>query len=634
MDSKLAKLPMALAFVFAAVVLAAFALQVMTGTPLWSERGPLSVVQALLLGLLGLPCLSICLHHSQEQKQRIVWGIASLGLVLVALALLTEVIFETLPESGSFDYPALAAWSAAATAILLIERTAHPLGRCRSFLYAGFVMHCVAFLADLADGGLLQLTSISLGLLGSADEVLELLCLAAYFIGLTLLALDLVAGALWRPFDTAPRPLAKVFAVAFNPSRSYTERWLARSPSVARGSASNAAFLHAAYRHTRWRLDDRNARVNLLCQIALWPLQVCATALYYTLLIGPAISRQHGKGLLRQAGEQLELGLTKSIAPRAYYMFELYLDDRRGRAAGYLQRYETKRGLYRFIKRQRSLSSRLSPLTDKADFIDRCLDHGLPTLPYFLLVAEDGCLRGGVARDGALPREDLFVKPNKGKGGSGAERWQFLEDGSYLGGDGARMTATDLLSRFRTRRYKGGCLVQPAARNHPQLAGLSGGALATVRVVTCIDERGEVEITNAAMRFSRGTRSVVDNFHAGGLAAKVEVGSGMLGAATSMGLRAAPAWYEVHPDNGARIAGRVLPRWEEAVSLARRAHEAFDTRVFVGWDIALLESGWYLVEGNAAPDLDIIQRTHGMPIGSARFGQLLAYHTASLLREP
>ncbi len=632
MNSRLAKLPVALAFFFAAVVLVAFVLQVVSGTPLWSEYGPLSVAQAILLGLLSFPCLSICLHHSKKQKQRMFWGAASLGLLVIAVVMLAELSYEALPEPLSFDYPAFAAWSSAAIAILLIERYGHPLGRCRGFLYFGFALHCVAFLADYADGGLLHLTSISLGLLGTADEVLELLSLAAYCIGLTLLALDLVAGALWRPFDTTPRPIAQIFAAAFNPSRVYAERWLTRSPVDRRKRATTAVFLHAAYRYTRWRLVSPRARASLLFRIAFWPPRCCAAALYYTLLIGPAIRRQHGKGLLRQAGEQLEFALTQSIAPRAYYMFELYLDDRRRQAAGYLQRYETKRGLYRFIKTQKSASSGLSPLTDKADFIDLCLERGIATLPYFLMIAEDGRLRRGAGQRGELPAENLFVKPNKGKGGSGAEKWRVLGDGSYLGGDGARMTAADLLTRFKTLGYKGGCLVQPAATNHAWIADLSGGALATVRVLTCLDEHGEVEITNAAIRFSRGTRSVVDNFHAGGVAARVDLDSGMLGAATDMGLRAAPAWYENHPDNGARIAGRILPRWEEALALVRQAHAAFDNRVFVGWDIALLASGWHLVEGNAAPDLDIIQRTHGAPLGNARFGQLLAHHTAKLLR--
>ena len=39
-----------------------------------------------------------------------------------------------------------------------------------------------------------------------------------------------------------------------------------------------------------------------------------------------------------------------------------------------------------------------------------------------------------------------------------------------------------------------------------------------------------------------------------------------------------------------------------------------------------MEAGPELVEGNGAPDLDIIQRTHREPIGNARLGELLAFH--------
>jgi hypothetical protein len=63
------------------------------------------------------------------------------------------------------------------------------------------------------------------------------------------------------------------------------------------------------------------------------------------------------------------------------------------------------------------------------------------------------------------------------------------------------------------------------------------------------------------------------------------------------------------------------------LDLARRAHAtAFSDHVVIGWDIAILEDGPRLVEGNKGPDLDLVQRSHGEPLGNARLGQLLAYN--------
>jgi hypothetical protein len=73
--------------------------------------------------------------------------------------------------------------------------------------------------------------------------------------------------------------------------------------------------------------------------------------------------------------------------------------------------------------------------------------------------------------------------------------------------------------------------------------------------------------------------------------------------------------------------------WPEALALVTRAHAAFADRVLIGWDVGLMSDGPELVEGNGAPDLDIIQRTHREPLGNARLGQLLAFHLGRLTAE-
>lgn len=119
---------------------------------------------------------------------------------------------------------------------------------------------------------------------------------------------------------------------------------------------------------------------------------------------------------------------------------------------------------------------------------------------------------------------------------------------------------------------------------------------------------------------------VVDNFHAGGIASAVDLTNGELGTATDMGLTADSRWWGHHPTTGAEIVGRVLPHWSAVVALGLAAHRLFPDQVAIGWDIAILEGGPCLIEGNKSPDLDIIQRTTGVPAGNSRLGRLLARH--------
>jgi glutathione synthase/RimK-type ligase-like ATP-grasp enzyme len=93
-----------------------------------------------------------------------------------------------------------------------------------------------------------------------------------------------------------------------------------------------------------------------------------------------------------------------------------------------------------------------------------------------------------------------------------------------------------------------------------------------------------------------------------------------------LGSDARLGWLPHHPDTGAQIEGRKLPLWEEVKELALTAHRLFDDRVVIGWDIAMLDGGPILIEGNGNPDMDIIQRFMTTGLRSKRFGELVGHH--------
>lgn len=67
----------------------------------------------------------------------------------------------------------------------------------------------------------------------------------------------------------------------------------------------------------------------------------------------------------------------------------------------------------------------------------------------------------------------------------------------------------------------------------------------------------------------------------------------------------------------------MLPHWPAVCALALAAHRGFCDRVVVGWDIAITPDGPQIVEGNPNPDVLLIQRVHGAPIGRRPLGALL-----------
>jgi hypothetical protein len=203
-----------------------------------------------------------------------------------------------------------------------------------------------------------------------------------------------------------------------------------------------------------------------------------------------------------------------------------------------------------------------------------------------------------------LPRCDLFVKNNSGRGGYGAARWDYDGVSGWRSG-ASHLDETGVIAHIAALSREVPRVVQKRALPHPEIADLSNGALPTVRLMTFRNEDGGFEAVAAAFRMAVGSNTIVDNFHAGGILAAVDLASGRLGWASAIGLTPEMGWVDIHPDTKATITGQTLPLWPQVLDLGRRAHAAYSHRVYIGWDIAILADGPCLVEGNGAPDPDL-----------------------------
>src|SRR5690349_645688 len=378
--------------------------------------------------------------------------------------------------------------------------------------------------------------------------------------------------------------------------------------------------IDTAFAARYWHPRGFKEWISLAEGVLLWPAGLVGGALWYSARNGPIIKRRGGKGVAKQFAEQLRLYFSASIVGPWYYLFSLDEDGSADRAKSFLQRFETKTSLFPLLKQHKG-----SPLNDKARFAEHCATHGIPTVE---LIAH----LDGKPTYVTLPDRDLFVKRATGRGGRGAERWNRVAPFVYEGPEGERLSADELLDRLLRRSRHRPQIIQPRLNPHPELAGVTAGALPTTRIVTCLNEQSEPEPVIALFRMSIGSNSTVDNMHAGGIAAQPDIASGRLSRASDLGMDAGLGWHSVHPDTGEQIEGRILPYWEEAKRLAVDAHRAFADRVVVGWDIAILEDGPILIEGNGNPDMDIIQRFMRVGLKRHRLGELIVHHLRERLR--
>ena len=132
-----------------------------------------------------------------------------------------------------------------------------------------------------------------------------------------------------------------------------------------------------------------------------------------------------------------------------------------------------------------------------------------------------------------------------------------------------------------------------------------------IRVLTMHDDDGAF-VAAASQRFGTSSSRPVDNFEDGGLTAPVDLVTGTLGAGVSFGRDAVRRLHASHPDTGERIDGMTVPNWTQLrdgiVAIAGR----LSMLRYVGWDVAVTDSGFVVLEGNRSPSVQVHQAHAGL----------------------
>lgn len=140
---------------------------------------------------------------------------------------------------------------------------------------------------------------------------------------------------------------------------------------------------------------------------------------------------------------------------------------------------------------------------------------------------------------------------------------------------------------------KDGFIVEELIIQVPELAQFHTESVNTIRVATVRYDEG-VEVIAAFFRMGKGS-SIVDNAGAGGVFGAIDVETGKIIAASDKFGKA----YTHHPDTNVQITGFIIPQFDEAKELAKELALIVKGNRYAGWDLALTEKGWIMVEGNA-----------------------------------
>jgi len=353
------------------------------------------------------------------------------------------------------------------------------------------------------------------------------------------------------------------------------------------------------------RMRRQAARVRLPKRRLLRPLVFAA--MLFTWPIGALYTaiRLERRGGLRRVVDAWRLALTRNVPPFEYRAYRLDRPEARAALAHYV--FWTDLPAIAALSTRQGANPR--DVQDKTRFSELCGAHGLPAIPTLAL------FRGGEQIFPPAPfvpgDAELWVKSPTGSGGQGAASWR-REEGEFRNDGGITVAASDLAERL----VRSDCIAQPKLANHPAVAPITNGALASLRIVT--GTRGGRAIAIAAMLYLPSGNRITST---AGIGCSIDLDSGALTRALDFPNQGRP--IVSHPDTGAAINGRVLPFWPESMRLATDAHErAFERFAFLGWDIALTEDGPLLLEANIGWVALHLQRLNG-PLGLTEFGRVL-----------
>ena len=182
----------------------------------------------------------------------------------------------------------------------------------------------------------------------------------------------------------------------------------------------------------------------------------------------------------------------------------------------------------------------------------------------------------------ARRNHDLFVKNNSLSKGRGAALYHIE----------CEEDAENLFNQLINSGDR--WVIEEKIVQHPLMSLWNESSVNTVRLPAVLNN-GQFTVFGPCLRMGR-VGSIVDNASAGGVFAVIDVETGCL---CSDGFDDKTGkYYTKHPDSGITFRGWQIPMWKELLETAEKIHRKIPHQKYIGWDFALTENGWVVVEGN------------------------------------
>ena len=249
---------------------------------------------------------------------------------------------------------------------------------------------------------------------------------------------------------------------------------------------------------------------------------------------------------------------------------------------------------------------------DKFVFYQYCKSLGMPYPQTIGLVSKgevswyDGKRMVFSPLDSILEKTfDSFCKEVNGESGKGAFNLK-IEGGKLYDRD-EEITIEELRGRFGNATF----IIQEKLKNHPDIDAVYNKSLNTIKLITFMNDDGTVDYFDSFIRFGAGG-SFVDNASQGGVFVGIEKDGTLQEVGYhEPGIKKNLVVNGIHPDTGVKFGGMKIPYWDELLATAKEFHKFFYGIPSIGWDIAIIPSGYVFTETGEDWEIPLPQVTHG-----------------------
>ena len=184
-------------------------------------------------------------------------------------------------------------------------------------------------------------------------------------------------------------------------------------------------------------------------------------------------------------------------------------------------------------------------------------------------------------RSFAQRNKHLFIKPNTDSYGNGAMVLDYENEAEI---------ETIFKSLLKTQDS---WIIEEKIIQSNAMAKWNDTSVNTVRMNTYLNRNGFFVLAPFMRTGHKG--SIVDNGGAGGMYMLINERTGMI---ISDAYDESGRCFVKHPESNYPFKGEFIPMWSELLAIAEEAHRSIPHHIYVGWDFALSEKGWVLIEGN------------------------------------